>query len=190
MVHISAGNTKLGKVSNISLPPMVTCRKPAPCVKQCYAKKAFRLYPSVRRNWQENWDLYQQNPDRYFNEIREWLRLHLPTHFRWHVSGDVPDRDYFWEMYDIAEEFPEIRFMLFTKRWDFLPDRFIPDNLSIILSMWPGLGNPRKLKLPRAWLSHDDRKPKYYFKCPGKCDRCYKCWELVRIGYDVVFDLH
>ena len=192
MIHISDGNSKLGKVPNISLPPVVTCRPRVPCRGQCYARKAYRLWPNVKVAWDDNWDFYQtEGARRYFEEIRAWLLENKPRYFRWHVSGDVPDVKYFENVFDIARHFgARTRFMLFTKRWDLLPVFEVPENLTIILSMWPRLRNPRKLDFPRAWLSSDKRKPDYHFKCPGKCDTCYKCWELVKLGHDVVFDLH
>jgi hypothetical protein len=189
-IHISEGNMKLGKVPNISLPPVVTCRPKVPCKKLCYANKAFRLYPNVRKNWNENLEYYRQDPDRYFGEIRIWLSKNNPEYFRWHVAGDCPDDRYLLDVLSIAENFPGTQFMMFTKRWDLFPVGEVPKNLAIILSMWPRLRNPRKLDFPRAWLSSDKRKPDYHFKCPGKCDTCYKCWELVKLGHDVVFDLH
>ena len=37
-VTISQSNTKLGMIPTISLPPIITCRKNAPCAKDCYGK--------------------------------------------------------------------------------------------------------------------------------------------------------
>jgi len=192
-LHISKGNMKLGKIPNISLPPAVTCRPKVPCAKQCYAQKAMRLYPSVRKAWLENWQFLQAyGAAQYFIAIETWLREHRPTHFRWHVSGDMPDVAYAEWVMQTARIFPDIKFMMFTKRWDLLPlGEKIPDNFSIILSMWPGLRNPKGFDdFPRAWLSIDKRRPNFHFKCPGRCDECYKCWDIVKLGYDVVFDLH
>jgi hypothetical protein len=191
MIYISKGNMKLGKVANISLPPVLTCRKKVPCASQCYAKKSFRLWPNVKNAWAENLATYQAEPKTYFDEIDTWLFENKPSHFRWHVGGDCPDVEYLKGVIMTANIWPQIQFMIFTKQWEFLQRvGEIPKNLSVILSMWPKLRNPRKLTFPRAWLSSDPRKPKYYFKCPGKCDECYKCWELVKLGHDVVFDLH
>lgn len=189
-IHISEGNMKLGKVPNISLPPVVTCRDKVPCRNRCYARKAYRLYPNVKKNWDENLEFYRWDSDRYFGEIRIWLSKNNPEYFRWHVAGDCPDGRYLVEVLEIAQDFFDTQFMMFTKRWDLLKNGTLPENLAIILSMWPRLKNPEELDFPRAWLSTDKRKPAHYFKCPGKCDVCYRCWELVRLGYDVVFDPH
>jgi hypothetical protein len=191
-LHISKGNIKLGKIPNISLPPVVTCRPKTPCAKMCYANKAMRLYPSARRAWQENLEfLMSRGHDAYFSEIEQWLDKESPEYFRWHVSGDCPDEKYIVWLYSIALTFPGTQFMMFTKRWDLLHSaEKLPGNFSVVLSMWPGLANPKKFELPRAWLSTDKRKPEFHFKCPGKCDGCYACWDILRFGYDVVFDPH
>lgn len=193
-LHISEKNSKMGKVPNISLPPGITCRKNAPCFKDCYAnKRCYLRWPNVKKAWRENYDDYlRRGPDVYFDEINCWLNDHSPGYFRWHVGGDIPDWSYFLGILSLANKFPGTQFMMFTKRWDLFPRVFpeIPENLSVILSMWPGLQNPRRIQLSRAWLSHDKRIPEYYFKCTGKCDECYKCWDIIRHGYDVVFDLH
>ena len=189
---ISEGNSKLGKVPNISLPPVITCRPKVPCKKKCYANKAFRLWPSVKAAWNNNLEFYRTYGAKiYFKRVGIWLEENKPEYFRWHVSGDCPDAGYLQGVLDVAMDFPETKFMMFTKRWDLFPkDMYFPGNLTIILSMWPRLKNPTALKFPRSWLSIDKRKPEYHFKCPGKCDQCYKCWELVKLGHDVVFDLH
>ena len=191
-LHISKGNMKLGKIPNISLPPVTTCRPRVPCAKQCYAQKAMRLYPQTRKAWTENLDFLELSGEaEFFTQVSEWLAQNKPTHFRWHVSGDTPSTLYAVLVYQIAKIFPDVKFMMFTKRWDLLPDQPPPENLAVILSMWPGLRNPKGFEdFPRAWLSSDKRKPNFYFKCPGRCDECYKCWDIVDLGYDVVFDLH
>lgn len=193
-LHISKGNTKLGKIPNISLPPVVTCRKGVWCTKDCYAMKAYRLWPEVKTAWDENWLFYKKDSRGYFDGVQKWLQKNAPNHFRWHVSGDIPTRDYFLKVVKTARMFPDIRFMLFTKRWDMLPDGLCGNtvtNLAVILSMWPGAPAPKRFgDLPKAWLSHDRRLPDYYFKCPGKCDECYACWDVAKLGWNVVFDLH
>jgi len=51
MVKISNGNTKLGRIPNISLPPIKACGKDVPCKSDCYALKAYRQYPATRKAW-------------------------------------------------------------------------------------------------------------------------------------------
>jgi len=192
-LHISEGNSKLGKIPNISLPPVATCRKNVPCAEDCYALKAYKLWPAVTQAWNENLQYIGVNGlGDYFNAIEVWLGQRNPSHFRWHVSGDILSKQYLQGVYTVANTYPDTKFMLFTKRWDLLPVSMVPpSSLSVILSMWPGLPNPKQFPdYPRAWLSNDKRLPKFYFKCPGRCDECYKCWEITKLGHAVVFDKH
>ena len=47
-VSISNGNSKMGKIPSVSLPPILTCPKGTPCAKRCYAKRIYNRYPSVK----------------------------------------------------------------------------------------------------------------------------------------------
>ena len=48
-VNVQRGNTKLGKVLNVSLPPGRTCPSQVPCFNQgCYARKFYRLRGACR----------------------------------------------------------------------------------------------------------------------------------------------
>ena len=55
-ITITKGNKKLPKETlNFSLPPEKTCPyATSDCKKWCYAKKAYRQYPNVRKSWDEN----------------------------------------------------------------------------------------------------------------------------------------
>ena len=48
-VSISAGNRKMGAIPSVSLPPIVTCPNCKECAKKCYAAKMCRIYPSVKK---------------------------------------------------------------------------------------------------------------------------------------------
>jgi len=152
------------------------------------------MYPQTRRAWDRNLEEYYAHPIRYFQKIHQWLTQSKTTLFRWHVSGDIPDKRYFIDgIIPTAEQHPNIRFLLFTKRWDILSIEFesltMPGNLMVILSMWPRLAVPAS-RLPKAWLSEDKRKPAVHMKCMGKCDECHACWDITNLGFDVVFDRH
>ena len=191
---ISPGNTKLGKIPNISLPPLQTCVPDAPCREgKCYALKAWRQYPNVRKAWRYNLGLYLIDPDRYFFKIDEYIRTKNVRYFRWHVAGDIPDRKYFVLMNRTAYRNPDILFLCYTKKYQYCSN-VGPNNLRLVASAWPGY--PMSLDLvrtPIAWLSHDDRlefpvyKDRDMIKCPNKCDECYQCWGTNK---DVVFDIH
>ena len=190
-LHISKGNTKIGNIANVSLPPGLSCRKDVPCFMEgCYARSAFRMYPTVRKAWTENLEYYQEFPDKYFKGVAEAAKYY--TLFRWHVSGDIVDEKYLEGMKQVALSCPNTRFLCFTKRYDY-DYSGIPENLIIVLSTWPGLELPNNDSLPWAWLMNDVRRPLngMYLVCPGNCSVCEnKCWNLIDKDIPVVFQKH
>ena len=93
-VHISHGNMKIGKIFNINLPPGISCYKGVPCNcnSGCYALKAYKMYPNVKKAWDENFEIYQDNPKYYFDNIIIQLKSKKYfDRFRWHSSGDIVD---------------------------------------------------------------------------------------------------
>lgn len=175
---IAHGNSKVGATPNVSLLPVASCPTGIPCSKDCYDCKAGKMYPTVLAARKRNWKAAQDNRAEYFAGIRAYLAKFRPSYFRWHVGGDIPDADYLRRMYAIAREFFETNFLAFTKHHD-LDFRGRPDNLSIVLSMWPRWGNTRK-RMPRAWMQDgsETRIPATAIQCSGDCERCGICWHL------------
>lgn len=193
MISISMGNTKLGsKIANISLPPGSTCRKGAPCRRACYALKAWKQYQLTRNAWTRNLRAYRRDPGNYFREISHWLDRHKTIRFfRWHVAGDIPDLRYYVRMKRIARKYPQVKFLVFTKQYDFVSGADIPENLTVVFSSWPGLELSNPAGLPVAWMQDgtETRVPEDARECPGRCDQCGMCWSLNR-GESVVFHRH
>lgn len=196
MTIVSKGNTKIGRIPNVSLSPRVGCVDGIPCADKCYAMKAYRQYPNVRRAWDYNLYLAVNYRDDFFDGIAEYLHEHPNKYFRWHVAGDVLDEDYYLRMMDIADEFPDIRFRAFTKAHDILATWFetTPENLVMGASMWPGWGDLQTVKnIPKAWLQtedhQEDRVPKKAFVCPGSCPECMVCWSKKQ-PMDIVLHEH
>lgn len=91
-VKISYGNSKIGRIANISLPPIMSCPKDVPCSIGCYALKSYRLYENVRKAWDWNLKLLKDDPYDYFGSLIDQLkRKKQLKRFRWHVSGDIVD---------------------------------------------------------------------------------------------------
>jgi len=155
--------------------------------------KAYLQYPLVRKAWGINSKQVKDNRWQYFKDIATYLQKKKPDFFRWHVAGDVPDECYFMSMCDIAREFPETKFLAFTKRLDLLKlmKEEIPANLTVVASMWPGWGTPPK-NYPKAWMQDgtETRMPKDALVCPGNCGDCGACWNLRNLKKDVVFKKH
>ena len=193
LATISLGNTKLGTIPNVSTCPGRDCGD-VPCRKKCYAHKALRQYKEVRNCWRRNSTNAKRNLDGFMEGVRDYLCDRSPKWFRWHVAGDIHSQLYLDEMIAIAREYPDTKFLCFTKRHD-MTYRKLPSNLSIVFSMWPGWGDARKARnrgLPIAWMQDgkETRIPDDAIECPGHCDSCGMCWNLKKIGRDVYFPVH
>jgi hypothetical protein len=195
-VKVIAGNNKLGKISNLSLLPCVTCAKDAPCRKKgCYAKKF--LWPTVSMAWTHNTKL-AKNPKVFFASLRKQFNLKQPKWFRFFVSGDCPSYSFWCQMLQFCTEFPNTKFLIFTKRYgwanQWLGKHTRPENATILFSAWPGYKMENPHDMPVAWMRDeknlDERIPRNAIECPGTCESCGMCWNLPKIGLDVVFDKH
>jgi len=181
----------MGSIPNISLSPEITCGAEMPCFNDgCYARAIVNRNRIPALQWAENAVLAREDPDLFFEYVRSYLQMLKSTHFRWHVGGDIPSQKYLNGIRTIAREFPKIRFLCFTKKHS-LDFRRLPTNLSIVLSMWPGWGNPRK-KMPRAWVQDgtETRIPDTAMHCSGNCQDCKICWYLKTLDHDVWFYKH
>jgi len=187
---ISKGNMKLGKIPNISLPPILSCGNKVECAKSCYALKAFRLYPSAKKAWLNNLDLYNSDPNKYFGDIDGYLLKSKPAFFRFHQAGDILNQDYLNRMKVLCRKHKNVKFLCFTKKYN-LDFRYKSSNLEIVFSAWPGRNIP-KSKFRIAWLDNgeDNRIPKSAIECPGHCDVCGMCWNLSKLNKDVKFKIH
>ena len=196
---ISAGNTKIGRIANLNLPPPVTCAD-LPCLKEgCYAMKSYSRWPSNQKSWHNNYDAFQANPSAFFEHIILTIqRKRNPIHyFRWHSAGEIPNQNYVAGMIRVALAFPHIKFLAFTKRYNY-DFTGCPSNLQIVFSSWPGLRIPKKVLENHfvAWMNDgtQDRRIKEHKQpskdCAGSCVKCKACWNLDKLGRDVVFHKH
>jgi hypothetical protein len=197
-MHISPGNRKLGTLPSVSLPPIVTCNCAAGCTrgKLCYAVKMKDYAIGVWKSWANNYRQWLEHPAAFRAELRaEFETINAPRYFRWFVGGDCPDPQFWALIIETAKDFPSVRFLLFTKQYSLIKGR-VPANLEVVVSSWPGLPIPAKLRrrFRVAWYRDpenlDPRIPDDALECPGGCDHCGMCWSLGEIGRDVVFDKH
>ena len=190
LITISERNIKMGSIPSISLPPVVPCNVKAPCTDgACYAMKAFRLYPSVRQAYNKNLETFKRPRVVYFSAIQQWLQIKKPSIFRFHVSGDIPNKVYLLDMISLALRNPDIKFLCFTKKYNLLKNLTVPGNLSIIASAWTGFHMPDH-SFPIAWLKDgiENRIPKDAIECFGNCENCGMCWNLKELKRDVYFN--
>jgi hypothetical protein len=195
--YISPGNTKTGNIPSISLPPLKTCPLDAPCRKKgkCYGRKLCNLRPALTKTLKDNLEYYRTDPDNYFNKITSYLGYANTRFFRWHVFGDSPDQEYFSRVKYTANNTPNIKHLIFTKRFSWYPENFkwIPENLSVVFSMWNNYGDP-EIPLPKSWYldpkDPDPRIPASALDCPGNCETCGSCWHLKQLKKDVILHRH
>ena len=197
IISLSRGNRKLGSVMNISTTPGRCCPKGVPCASDgCYANKAIRMYPGTRAAWRRNELIARREPESYFSQIAAQVTKAKPRLFRFHVAGDILNRDYLRGMCRIAAANPHTHFLAFSKAFKIVNEyedrEAIPENLVIVFSAWPGMRflNPHGHRV--AWMQDgtEIRVPADAIECPGNCESCGMCYELERLGHDVVFHKH
>ena len=191
MIKISPKNSKLGKIPNISLIPIKDCGNCTECMNDCYAMKAWKQYPSVRTAWKTNSDAFRNNRKQAFDDLHAYISKRSPRFFRIHVAGDFLDQNHLDNYALLAGEFPDTKFLAFTKMYD-LDYSELPDNLQVIISAWPNLPLHNPHSLPVAWVQDgtETRIPSDAIECPGVCDDCGMCWSLSKLDRDVMFYTH
>jgi len=201
-VNISTTNTKLGIIPSISLPPIITCRKDAPCTKDCYGTKGNYRFSNVQKSMQNNLIIYKTNEKEYFEQIRKYLDQSIISYkyFRWHTVGDIPDIDYLLQMIKLARKLPKTKFLAFTKQYEIVNKAIdlygnLPKNLIIIFSAWgKKIEFINKYNLPIAHVRFKNKEenvdiPQNAKECTGNCTECLECWNI-KNQQSVVFDKH
>lgn len=196
-VSISKGNNKMGAIPSVSLPPVVTCKNCASCARKCYAKKLCRIYPSVRKAYDNNYEILKVDRDTYFKQIGEAMTTTL--YFRFHVSGDIIDKDYLDRMCKLARSHKNTKVLAFSKNYEDINEYFEthrkPSNLVLILSLpFDGARIENRHNLPTAAVILKGQTPKDDYKiCGGNCTECacrgVGCWELKK-GETIAFYEH
>lgn len=196
-IKISEGNTKLGTIANISLTPGKTCSAEAckTCLcGGCYALKAYKAYPTTRAAWDNNTDTAINDLARFEADLMLYFgSLNAPRFFRIHVAGDFVTREYAEMWARVAASNPNTNFLAFTKQWDNIRGIDFPDNVSVVLSAWPGTEIPADLRAlySVAWLNDGTTEiPADALECPGNCETCGVCWSLSKRRIDVFFNKH
>lgn len=197
-ISISSANKKMGGISSVSLPSVVTCRECA-CQKKCYARKLERLRPSVAKAYKRNLDVLKNDSDTYWREVE--AAVMLSRFFRFHVSGDIPDKLYLMRMVGVAQRNQHCQILCFTKKYELVNEYLsaggaFPDNLHMIMSAWVGLEMQNPFLLPEAHVRYRDgsttAKPGAK-DCGGNCSECActddGCWTL-KSGEQVIFNEH
>ena len=198
-VRISKGNVKIGHTHNFSLAPGLTCLNCSGCIKWCYDLKACWQYANVRIARAINTAMMYLNREATFEQIAEYISKRR-THkfFRWHVSGDILDVDYFDHMVKIARMFPDWIFWTYTKAYTYVNEWIringkenLPANLSVMFSEWSGMpmDNPYDMPTFKCIMPGQEHNPSAW-KCPGNCESCLKSGHGCPYGQSSEVDLH
>lgn len=202
-ITISLSNSKLGGfIPCLNLPPIITCRKNAPCIQDCYACKGNFNYKNVKQSHLNNLKAFKNDNKKFFNGIIDFLKngLIIYKFFRWHSSGDIINADYFNGIIDVAEKCKNTSFLIFTKKFEIVNDFIknggtIPKNLTVIFSAWDKefkIENPFNLPVAYVRFKNAEKNaeiPVTAFNCGGNCQNCLACWNI-KSGQSTVFKKH
>ena len=196
-LSVSKGNRKMGSIPSVSLPPVVTCKNCSTCKHKCYALKMCRIYPTVKKAYDNNLALLNEDRDAYFLQVK--ASAMVTKYFRFHVSGDIVDIDYLDRMCKLASELSDTRFLCFTKNYEDVEEytkaNEIPENLKLIISLpFDGSKVNNIGNLPTARVIMKGNEPDENDKvCGGNCAECacrgVGCWELKK-GETIAFYEH
>lgn len=200
-VSISRGNSKMGAVPSVSLPPVKTCSPEAVkfCGRKCYVKRyVMQRQKTVGAAYERNLYLLQNEPEKFWREVN--AAVAMTTHFRFGVSGDIPGWFYLRNMVSIAKHNSHCEILCFTKQYDivnfYLKKHELPKNLHIVFSAWKGLPMENPHNLPEAHVFFKDgtttaKDGARY--CSGNCYECAvanaNCWSL-KEGEQIIFKEH
>lgn len=190
-ISISKGNMKIGETPNISSTPGLTCRNNKYCMKRCYAMKAYRLYPNVRKAWNNNTRVLRGKDTSWINQVIDFCTREQPDFFRFHVAGDVETQRQLNNYFKIANSCPNTKFILFTKNFK-LNYKEQPKNMKTIFSVWAGMENQVIPNGPVAYTGETKhvRNHSRVFECGGNCKTCgHLCWNI-RNSEAVHFKIH
>lgn len=185
-ICISKGNRKIGKVMNVSLPPVLSCHNCSECKYFCYDIKACLQYPNTVINARiRNYVILRADRERYFAEIDNAMsRRRSNKYFRWHVAGDIVDYDYFCRMVELARKHSDFICWTYTKVYHIVNEWIaangsLPENLHVMFSEWDGMemDNPHNMPIFTCKLKagNKNRSAESFasmHKCPGNCDIC------------------
>ena len=185
-ISISKGNSKLGAIPSVSLPACITCNPSAPCFNLCYAAKIERIYKTAKESYQRNLDILNTDWNLYWDRVR--TAIAMAKYFRFHVSGDIPNRAYFKEMVITAKKYPDTAILAFTKQYETVNNYIniygdLPSNLKIIFSNWGAwkCDNPHNLPVCEIIFQNTEINPDWKI-CGGNCTDCacrgIGCWEI------------
>jgi hypothetical protein len=200
-LKLSQGNSKLKKTDKVdfliwNIIPIVTCPYSTPnCRKKCYAMKAYRLYPSVKRVYDSNYNLSMQvtfvpNMIAFISGALNKLKKGKTVYFRIHEAGDFYSLEYLHKWNLITKHFSgddRIIFQAYTKSVRYIDLLIAVDNtqfnIHFTYSIWDdtsqydiALAKSLRVQTFSASVKGNVNENEYECKCIdcGTCSACYK----------------
>lgn len=192
-IGLSYGNAKLVDTETTrfliwSTLAEVTCPLATPnCIRLCYAKKAERIYPSVKARRTSN--LNATHEESFVPDMIELIEYELSINpkninFRIHESGDFHTLEYLDKWCHIADHFKgnkRITFMAYTKSLPFVKkvfDAYGKENVNIkfMASIWDDTSDAMRKLADKLGLNKftaitteqfQTKDYSKYFKCPS-----------------------
>lgn len=215
-IYLSEGNKKLKKTDKVnfaifSLPAVVTCpNSTAMCRSACYARKAERQYPNVKKC--RDWNLRASMPvlapysdtrrcafilamcvkleKLLFKAKKQGRELFV----RVHESGDFYDVDYYKAWLTIASIFvgEPVRFLAYTKSIHIVKGIDKPSNFTLIFSLWDdtpitdrAVAKEERLPIYSAHKVLPEHVKKCVCEDCASCGICYHAQEGDNIGVQI-----
>lgn len=198
-VSISDGNVKMWKVPSVSILPFLTCpaRCKGTCGPDCYAAKIANLRASVLKSYARNTALLMLRPDLYWQGVN--YAMAGTMFFRFHVSGDITNKEYFRQLVTACLNNPHCKVLVFTKRYETVnawikENGALPENLHLLFSGWENLSPVNPYNLPETNIYDKKAKPaENWLLCGGNCFECgcrgVGCWQAKK-GETIAFKKH
>lgn len=198
-VRISDSNSKMGAVASVSLLPFLTC--PGTCAgtcgKSCYAAKLANMRPTVRNAYAINTAIAIKRPEIYWQQVN--AAACAVRFFRFHVSGDIINADYFANMVNVVRNNPYTEFLCFTKRFEVVnawidENGSLPENMHVLFSGWTNLEPVNPHCLPETNVIQKGEEIRNgWTLCGGNCFNCAMagtgCWQAGK-GETIAFHIH
>jgi len=193
---ISKGNTKLGKILNISMPSYYSCPGRSKwCEKECYVLKYQKRYKVCERSYENNFQ-YSKDQTNFSDMIINKISKTCESIVRIHTSGDFYSEDYIDSWIKICSSLSSIKFWTYTRSC-VIPNLFEKikvlnklNNIQIFLSTDITMPDPPD-GFRIAYINNDKRANGFeclYEKNKKTCLECGYCYKTKK--GNVIFGKH
>ena len=109
------------------------------CDSSCYVHNLEKFQPEIHDFYKRNSaELHRLMEDIHCFDlaavVANWITLHSPGGFRWHVSGDIFSMEYAQWIAEVAFLSPDVQHWIYTRSFPFLEPLLDIENLTVNLS--------------------------------------------------------